>query len=153
MLSSGLEGTWRAVGRAACRGDDELNVWVAAAGTPVVGVAMRGIDMATAAAGVADGERQVVKANQRDRMREMLDRNGVLPPEPQQEAALAPVLADLEQIAADEQEQMEGYHGLTTDDASGMKMFCALPISPTTASVASPPAAPVNCCGWCAPRA
>jgi hypothetical protein len=91
---------------------------------------MRGIDMATTAAGVTDGERQVVKANQRDRMREMLDRNGVLPPEPQQEAALAPVSADLGQIAADEQEQMEGYHGLTTDDASGMKMFCAPPPCP-----------------------
>lgn len=80
--------------------------------------------MATTVAGVADGERQVVKANQRDRMREMLDRNGVLPPEPEPEGP-APVKADLGEIAADEQDQMEGYHGLTTDDASGMKMFCA----------------------------
>lgn len=87
---------------------------------------MRGIDMSTMAAGVADGKRQVIQANQRDRMREILDRNGVLPPEPEPDAP-APVSADLEQIAADEQEQMEGYHGLTTDDASGMKMFCESP--------------------------
>ena len=91
---------------------------------------MRGIDMATTAAGVADGERQVVKANQRDRMREMLDRNGVLPPEPEPDGP-APVSADLGQIAADEREQMEGYHGLTTDDASGMKMFCTPSPCPT----------------------
>ena len=44
---------------------------------------MRGIDMSTMAAGVADGKRQVIQANQRDRMREILDRNGVLPPEPE----------------------------------------------------------------------
>jgi len=86
---------------------------------------MRGIDMAGVAAGVADGEKQVVKANQRDRMREMLDRNGVLPPEPEGDAP-APISADLGEIAADEQGEMEGYHGLNVDDASGMKMFCAL---------------------------
>lgn len=100
---------------------------------------MRGIDMATTAAGVADGERQVVKANQRDRMREMLDRNGVLPPEPEPEGP-APVSADLGEIAADEREQMEGYHGLTTDDASGMKMFCTTP--PPWRSLRLPPTAP-----------
>ena len=87
---------------------------------------MRGIDMSTMAAGVADGKRQVIQANQRDRMREILDRNGVLPPEPEPDEP-APVSADLGQIAADEQQQMEGYHGLTTDDASGMKMFCESP--------------------------
>lgn len=85
---------------------------------------MRGIDLATAAAGVRDGKQQMVATTQRDRMREMLDRNGVLPPEPEaDQPQSAAISADMGEIARDEQEEMEGYHGLNIDDASGMKMF------------------------------
>ena len=41
--------------------------------------------------------------------------------------AAVPVAVDLEAIAREEQDEMQGYHGLNVDDASGMKMFCELP--------------------------
>jgi len=80
------------------------------------------MDLATMAAGATDGSADQKAATQRDRMREMLGNKGVLPPEPEPETSAAPT-TDLGAIAADEQEEMEGYHGLTIDDASGNKMF------------------------------
>ena len=70
-----------------------------------------GSDFAEWASGVRDMQ-----------VREMLGNKGVLPPEPEPETSAAPT-TDLGAIAADEQEEMEGYHGLTIDDASGNKMF------------------------------
>ena len=83
---------------------------------------MRGMDLATMAAGATDGSADQKAATQRDRMREMLGNKGVLPPEPEPETSAAPT-TDLGAIAADEQEEMEGYHGLTIDVPSGNKMF------------------------------
>ena len=73
-----------------------------------------------------DGEQEQKAGTQRDRMREMIERRGGklpdLTPEQQMDAP-AQATIDLEAIAREEQQEMQGYHGLNVDEASGMKMF------------------------------
>jgi len=59
-------------------------------------------------------------------MREMIERRGGKLPTPLRQPGLINETVDLDAVARDEQNEMQGYHGLDIDDASGMKMFCEL---------------------------
>ena len=77
------------------------------------------MDLATLGSGVSAGLHTQKDASLRDHLRNMLDRNGVMPaplPEPED-----PV--DLEAVARAEEDEMAGYHGLSVDGVSGMQMF------------------------------
>jgi hypothetical protein len=84
------------------------------------------MNLAAVASGHVDGGRTAAKATQRDRMREMIERKGGKLPVAEREQGEAPVVVvDLAEIAQREKDDMNGYHGLSVDDASGLKMFCA----------------------------
>ena len=88
------------------------------------------MDVSTIVAGHMDASRAQQPATQRDRMRELIERKGgTLPPSEAEPAAArassgAPTIKVDRQALAREEDGMQGYHGLTVDDASGMKMFC-----------------------------
>lgn len=78
--------------------------------------------LSDAAGARTDGVREA-DASQRDRMREMIERRGGKLPTPLRQPGLINETVDLDAVARDEQNEMQGYHGLDIDDASGMKMF------------------------------